>query len=82
MDPNNIKFTVDIQRSQKEIVRISLDEPTPGRQFINIRTWVKDEEGMLIPTQKGVYLPADKFDELFSALDGLSTHITRSWSKK
>lgn len=71
-----IIFQKDIKKNDREIFRISLDE-LHGKEFINIRQWFKDpDDDILKPTQKGVYIPAERYDDIMLALEELSGHIT------
>ena len=68
------KIIATIPKSDIEEVRILLGEYT-GKQRIDIRTWFKNQAGVLMPTKKGVSIPVEKWPELKKALKDLDFQI-------
>jgi hypothetical protein len=68
----------DIQRNNNEIIRIEISE-FKGNELINLRIWYQaiDENGNVIykPTQKGVALNINKYDELKEAINKVEEYI-------
>lgn len=68
----------DIQRNSSEIIRIEVSE-FKGRELINIRIWYQaiDEGGEVVykPTQKGVTLNINEFNELKDGIQKLANYI-------
>ncbi len=69
----------DIQKNNSEIIRIEVSE-FKGRDLINIRIWysiIDNASGDMIykPTQKGVTLNINEFNELKDGIDRLSHYI-------
>jgi hypothetical protein len=68
----------DIQKNSKEIIRVEVSE-FKGMQLINLRIWFQtiDENGAITykPSQKGVTLNINQFNELKDAIDRLGVYI-------
>ena len=59
-----------VDKSEAERVRIAVNE-FKEKLFLDIRQYYQAEDGDWRPTKKGVSLPADKLDELKTALEKL-----------
>ncbi len=46
-----------------------------GREFVNIREWLKGKEGEYLPTKKGVTVPLNKMAEFSNAVTNLSNEV-------
>lgn len=58
----------DIDKGAGEIIRIEISE-FKGKSYLNIRTWYTDKEsGEYKPTQKGVSVRPDLFEQLKQAI--------------
>jgi len=70
-------FFKDIVRNSTEVVRISVSK-FEGKEIINIRTWYRKDETSTeyFPTQKGIAVKPDQYDELLAAITELKEHIT------
>lgn len=79
MDGSKTKFSVDVYTTHNGTVKVSLDEVN-GRQFINLRFWAKTDEGE-IPTPKGIYVPAEQYDNIMNAFDEMVKYISPTWRK-
>ena len=67
----------DIQRNSSEIIRIEISE-FKGKELINLRIWYQTlENGEVVykPTQKGVALSIEKFDELKEAVIKIEEYL-------
>ena len=68
----------DIQKNSKEIIRVEVSE-FKGMQLINLRIWfqVIDEKGDITykPSQKGVALNINHYNELKDAIDKIGNYI-------
>ena len=68
----------DIQRNNNEIIRIEVSE-FKGNELINLRIWYQavDENGAVVykPTQKGVTLNINKYEELKEAVNKVEEYI-------
>ncbi len=58
----------DIEKGGGEIIRVEISE-FRGKNYLNIRTWYTDREsGEYKPTQKGVSIRPDQYEELKAAI--------------
>jgi len=67
----------DIERNSNEIIRVEVSE-FKGRELINLRIWyqsMSDGEMTYKPTQKGVALNIEKYEELKEAIDKIGEYI-------
>jgi len=65
----------DIEKNKREIIRIEISEYN-NKEYINIRVWYKDDDsGEYKPTQKGVAVRLDKYNELMEGLNQVSEYI-------
>lgn len=69
MKPNEPKPTV-IQKNSSEEIHVSLKDYS-GHSLIDVRTYWRKSDDEMIPTKKGVSLPAAKLDELIAGLQAL-----------
>ena len=58
---------VEIEKSDIARIRVSRSIYR-GHEFIDVRTFVKDDAGEFIPTQKGITVPPEQLDTLIHAL--------------
>lgn len=75
----------DIKKNNNEIIRIEVSE-FKGRDLINIRIWFQsiDGQGNVIykPTQKGITLNLNEYDELRDGIERLKNYIDDTKSGK
>jgi len=69
----------DIKKNNKEIIRLEVSE-FKGIDLINLRIWyssIDNNSGDIIykPTQKGITININEFDELKDGIDRLETYI-------
>lgn len=68
----------DIKKNNNEIIRIEVSE-FKGRELINIRIWFQsiDGQGNVVfkPTQKGITLNLNEYDELRDGVEKLKKYI-------
>ncbi|MCB1180026.1 MAG: transcriptional coactivator p15/PC4 family protein [Leptospiraceae bacterium] len=57
----------DIDRGRGEVLRIEVSE-YKGKKNLNLRIWYTDKEGELKPTQKGVTVAPEHYEELKEAI--------------
>jgi hypothetical protein len=57
----------DIDRGKGEVLRIEISE-YKGKKLLNLRIWYTDKEGELKPTQKGVTVSPESYEELKEAI--------------
>ncbi len=68
-------YCKDIDRGQGEIIRVEISEFKKEKR-LNIRTWYTDKQsGEYKPTQRGVALRPELFEELKSAILEAEPHI-------
>lgn len=64
----------DIEKNSREIVRIDVSE-FKEKEYINIRIWFHDVDGQTKPTQKGIALNIEQYEELLKAVQRVGEHI-------
>jgi len=64
----------DINKNAREIVRIDVSE-FKEKEYINIRIWFHDVDGQTKPTQKGIALSVDQYEELLKAVEKVGEYI-------
>jgi hypothetical protein len=58
----------DIEKGAGEIIRVEVSE-YQGKKYLNVRVWYTDKtSGEFKPTQKGVAIRPDQYDEFLSAI--------------
>lgn len=58
----------DIEKgSRGEVIRIEVTE-YKGNYFLNLRIWYTDKDGELKPTQKGIAVSPELYDDLKEAI--------------
>ncbi len=58
----------DIEKGAGEIIRVEVSE-YQGKKYLNVRVWYTDKtSGEFKPTQKGVAIRPDQFDEFLAAI--------------
>lgn len=66
---------MDIQMNETNIVRVEISE-FKDKKNINVRQWYKDKAtGEYRPTQKGITLPVEKYQELKEAILALESEV-------
>lgn len=81
MATTRVIFSKDIKKGEREMFRISLDE-LHGHEYINLRLWYLDDDDMWKPTQKGVYIPAEKYDDILNIFEELAGHINPTFMSR
>jgi len=70
-------YQVDIQKNQKEVVRVSVGE-FEGKELLNLRIWYKldEDDTEYKPSKKGIAISTSKYGELMKALEDAKEFIT------
>lgn len=58
----------DIDKGRGEVIRVEVSE-FKGKKLLNIRIWYTDAEGEKKPTQKGISVAPELYEELKNAID-------------
>lgn len=53
--------------SRGEVIRVEVTE-YKGNHYLNLRVWYTDKDGELKPTQKGIAITPDLYEDLKSAV--------------
>ncbi|HNJ05666.1 MAG TPA: transcriptional coactivator p15/PC4 family protein [Leptospiraceae bacterium] len=65
----------DIEKGAGEIIRVEVSE-YQGKKYPNVRVWYTDKtSGEFKPTQKGVAIRPDQFDEFLSAINAARAEL-------
>lgn len=72
MSENVIK---DFERVRGEVLRVVVSE-YKGKKNLNIRIWYTDKEGNLKPTQKGVTISPEDYEEFKQAIEQAGPFLT------
>ncbi|HMU85498.1 MAG TPA: transcriptional coactivator p15/PC4 family protein [Leptospiraceae bacterium] len=65
----------DIEKGAGEIIRVEVSE-YQGKKYLNVRVWYTDKtSGEFKPTQKGVAIRPDQFDEFLSAINAARAEL-------
>lgn len=57
----------DIDKGKGEVIRVEISE-YKGKKYLNLRVWYTDKEGELKPTQKGIAVAPELYEELKEAV--------------
>ncbi|MBE7412474.1 MAG: transcriptional coactivator p15/PC4 family protein [Leptospiraceae bacterium] len=57
----------DIDKGKGEIIRVEISE-YKGKSYLNLRVWYTDKEGELKPTQKGIAIPPELYEDVKTAI--------------
>ena len=57
----------DVDKGKGEIIRIEITE-YKGKNFLNLRVWYTDKDGEYKPTQKGIAIPPELYEEVKEAM--------------
>ena len=61
-------YSKDLPKNSTEIIRVEVSE-YKGEKYLNIRIWYKDKTSEEFkPSQKGVAIRANQYDEFISAI--------------
>lgn len=71
------KLVHSFPKNALEEVRVYLKE-FKGRNYINLRIFARVNDGSVKPTQKGMTLSVDLFDNLAAAVDALRAEISNN----
>ncbi len=67
----------DIEKGGGEIIRVEISE-FRGKSYLNIRTWYTDRDsGEYKPTQKGVSIRPEQYDQLREAVLAAESEMKR-----
>lgn len=72
MSENIIK---EFERPRGEVLRVEISE-YKGKKNLNIRIWYTDKEGNLKPTQKGVTVSPEDYEEFKKAIEQAGSLFT------
>ncbi len=65
----------DIEKGAGEIIRIEVSE-YQGKKYLNVRVWYTDKNsGEYKPTQKGVAIRPDQYEEFIAAIQSAKTEL-------
>lgn len=72
---NKEDFVFDIPKGSKgDVIRVSVSD-YEGTRLVGIRIWYQGDTGELRPTQKGISLSTEYYDDIMEALTGAKEHI-------
>lgn len=58
----------DIDKGKGEIIRVEISE-FKGKKLLNLRVWYTDANGEYKPTQKGIAIPPDLYEQVKEAIN-------------
>ncbi|HMV44774.1 MAG TPA: transcriptional coactivator p15/PC4 family protein [Leptospiraceae bacterium] len=58
----------DIDKGKGEIIRVEISE-FKGKKLLNLRVWYTDANGEYKPTQKGIAIPPDLYEQVRDAIN-------------
>jgi hypothetical protein len=58
----------DIDKGKGEIIRVEISE-FKGKKLLNLRVWYTDANGEYKPTQKGIAIPPELYDQVKEAIN-------------
>lgn len=65
----------DLDKGGGEVIRIEVSE-YKGQKYLNVRVWYTDKNsGELKPTQKGVAIRPDQYQEFLAAVNGAGAEL-------
>jgi Transcriptional Coactivator p15 (PC4) len=70
-EPGIIK---DIDKGRGEVIRIEISE-YKGKSLLNIRVWYTDASGEKKPTQKGVTISPEQYQDLKEAIEAAGSRF-------
>ena len=69
MENSSRQVICSIPRNPDEQIQVALTEYN-GKSYVDFRIWFQHETSKeLLPTKKGIVVPADKLDELYKAIE-------------
>ena len=66
------KLISTLEKNSIEEIRVELSE-YKGQTYLNIRAWIKGDNGEYLPTRKGITLNIEHFQSLLEALKKVET---------
>ncbi|EMO85198.1 transcriptional coactivator p15/PC4 family protein [Leptospira santarosai] len=57
----------EIDKGRGEVIRVEVSE-YKGIKYLNLRVWYTDKDGKKKPTQKGIAIPPELYDEIKKAV--------------
>ena len=61
----------DIDKGKGEIIRVEISE-FKGKKLLNLRVWYTDANNEYKPTQKGIAIPPELYDQVKEAINAAS----------
>jgi hypothetical protein len=58
----------DIDKGKGEIIRVEISE-FKGKKLLNLRVWYTDANNEYKPTQKGIAIPPELYDQVKEAIN-------------
>ncbi len=58
----------DIDKGKGEIIRVEISE-FKGKKLLNLRVWYTDTNGEYKPTQKGIAIPPELYEQVKEAIN-------------
>ena len=58
----------DIDKGKGEIIRVEISE-FKGKKLLNLRVWYTDANGEYKPTQKGIAIPPELYEQVKEAIN-------------
>lgn len=58
----------DIDKGKGEIIRVEISE-FKGKKLLNLRVWYTDANGEYKPTQKGIAIPPELYEQVREAIN-------------
>ncbi|MBP9887805.1 MAG: transcriptional coactivator p15/PC4 family protein [Leptospiraceae bacterium] len=58
----------DIDKGKGEIIRVEISE-FKGKKLLNLRVWYTDANGDYKPTQKGIAIPPELYEQVKEAIN-------------
>jgi hypothetical protein len=58
----------DIDKGKGEIIRVEISE-FKGKKLLNLRVWYTDSNGEYKPTQKGIAIPPELYEQVKEAIN-------------
>ncbi|EQA60502.1 transcriptional coactivator p15/PC4 family protein [Leptospira alexanderi] len=57
----------EVDKGRGEVIRVEVSE-YKGTKYLNLRIWYTDKDGEKKPTQKGIAIPPELYDEIKKAI--------------
>jgi hypothetical protein len=71
---NGTVVITEWKRNEREVGRLTTEE-FDGRRVVHLRVWARNKQGELVPTKRGITIPADQLNRTRKGLGKVEKNL-------